>query len=82
MKKEEIEKTEGEVSENVNNVNTSINDSVQSDSNIHDDYVKLYEQCNSINVHQFASHATSGYNPLHRYSTLTFMCQIIAENNL
>ena len=35
MKKEEIEKTEGEVSENVNNVNTSINDSVQNDSNIH-----------------------------------------------
>ena len=82
MKKEEIEKKEGEVSENVNNVNTSINDSVQNDSNIHDDYVKLYEQCNSINEHQFASHATSGYNPLHRYSTLTFMCQIIAENNL
>ena len=57
MKKED-EKTEGEVLENVhtvtaqntvsasNNVNASLYDSVQNDSNVHNDYVKLYEQCN------------------------------------
>ena len=42
-------------------------------------YVRLYDKFDSINEHGFASH--SSYSPAHRYSTLTFLCQIITENN-
>ena len=45
-----------------------------------EDYAKVFEYCNTVNEHQFASH--SSYSPTNRYSTLTLKCQIIAENGL
>ena len=61
----------------VNNVHTHANDE---NFNVQNNYVRLYEEVNNSNVHQFAAHAT--YNPQHRYSTLTFVCQIVTESNL
>ena len=53
---------------------------LKEDSNKCDEsFAAVYDYYDTKNVHQFASH--SSYCPLYRYSTLTLICEIVAENN-
>ena len=40
-------------------------------------FLSTYDMCNNNNEHNFASHLS--YSPTYRFSTVTFMCEIISE---
>ena len=45
-----------------------------------DNFANIYEYNNSVNVHGFASHMS--YSPTYRFTTLTLVCEVIAECGL